>query len=82
MTEQNSALQPLAQRIKQWGNELGFADVGISGTDLRADDPHLRSYLAANYHGEIDCLAKRSTLRSRPAELMPGTLREISGSMT
>ncbi|NLC10173.1 MAG: tRNA epoxyqueuosine(34) reductase QueG, partial [Gammaproteobacteria bacterium] len=54
MTEQNSALQPLAQRIKQWGNELGFADVGISGTDLRADEPHLLSYLAANYHGEMD----------------------------
>ncbi len=81
MTEQNSALQPLAQCIKQWGNELGFADVGISGTDLRADEPHLLSYLAANYHGEMDYLAKHGTLRSRPTELMPGTLRVISVRM-
>lgn len=81
MTEQNSALQPLAQRIKQWGNELGFADVGISGTDLRADEPHLLSYLAANYHGEMDYLAKHGTLRSRPTELVPGTLRVISVRM-
>ena len=81
MTEQNSALQPLAQRIKQWGNELGFADVGISGTALRADEPHLLSYLAANYHGEMDYLAKHGTLRSRPTELMPGTLRVISVRM-
>ena len=81
MTEQNSALQPLAQRIKQWGNELGFADVGISGTDLHADEPHLLSYLAANYHGEMDYLAKHGTLRSRPTELVPGTLRVISVRM-
>lgn len=81
MTEQNSALQPLAQRIKQWGNELGFADVGISNTDLHADEPHLLSYLAANYHGEMDYLAKHGTLRSRPTELMPGTLRVISVRM-
>lgn len=81
MAEQISDLQQLAQAIKLWGDELGFADVGISNTDLRADEPHLLSYLAANYHGEMDYLAKHGTLRSRPTELVPGTLRVISVRM-
>jgi len=81
MTEQISDLQQLAQAIKTWGNELGFADIGISNTDLRADEPHLLSYLEAHYHGEMDYLAKHGTLRSRPTELLPGTLRVISARM-
>lgn len=81
MTEENASLQQLARRIKRWASELGFADAGISGTDLRAEESHLLSYLAANYHGEMDYLAKHGTKRSRPAELLPGTLSVISVRM-
>jgi len=32
----------------------------------------------ARMHGEMDYMAKHGTKRSRPAELLPGTLRVIS----
>jgi epoxyqueuosine reductase len=68
----------LARRIKSWGKELGFAAVGIGGTGLAADEAHLLNWLAAGRHGEMDYMARHGTRRSRPAELVPGTLRVIS----
>lgn len=78
MTEKNTDFNELALSIKQWARELGFADAGICATDLNADEPFLLNYLNAGYHGEMDYMAKHGTLRSRPAELVPGTLRVIS----
>lgn len=71
----------LAQRIKQWGKELGFADIGIGDTELSADEAHLMNWLAAGRHGEMDYMARHGTHRSRPADLVPGTLRIISARM-
>lgn len=68
----------LARRIKTWGKELGFAAVGIGGTELDADETRLLNWLAAGRHGEMDYMARHGTRRSRPAELVPGTLRVIS----
>ncbi|MFP5505152.1 MAG: tRNA epoxyqueuosine(34) reductase QueG [Gammaproteobacteria bacterium] len=68
----------LARRIKAWGKELGFAAVGIGGTDLSDGEAHLLNWLAAGRHGEMDYMARHGTRRSRPAELVPGTLRVIS----
>lgn len=68
----------LAASIHDWAKELGFADAGISDIDLSADEPHLHSYLQAGYHGDMDYLAAHGDMRSRPAELVPGTLRVIS----
>ena len=71
----------LAQRIKDWGAELGFAAVGIGGTVLCADETHLLNWLDAGRHGEMDYMARHGTARSRPQELVPGTLRVISVRM-
>lgn len=68
----------LAERIKHWGRELGFAGVGIGGTDLSADETRLLNWLAAGRHGEMDYMARHGTRRSRPEALLPGTLRVIS----
>jgi epoxyqueuosine reductase len=68
----------LARRIKTWGKELGFAAVGIGGTELDADETRLLNWLAAGRHGDMDYMARHGTRRSRPAELVPGTLRVIS----
>lgn len=76
----NSALDPveLAESIKQWGRELGFQQVGICGVDLAEHEAHLERWLAAGYQGEMDYMAAHGSKRSRPDELVPGTLRVIS----
>ena len=68
----------LTSRIKAWGRALGFQAVGISGTDLHDAEAHLLEWLASGQHGEMDYMAKHGVKRSRPDELIPGTLRVIS----
>jgi len=68
----------LAEQIRAWGLELGFQAVGISDTDLSVAENGLREWLALGFHGELDYMAKHGLKRSRPAELLPGTLRVIS----
>jgi len=70
--------QALARRIKAWGRELGFQEVGITDTDLAGDEQRLQRWLQAGHHGEMGFMAKHGTKRTRPAELIPGTLRVIS----
>lgn len=71
-------LANLAQSIKDWGRELGFQQVGIAGVDLQEHEAHLQRWLAAGHQGEMDYMAAHGSKRSRPAELVPGTLRVIS----
>lgn len=68
----------LAAQIRTWARELGFQQVGIADTDLEADEVHLLNWLAAGYHGEMSYMQRHGTRRSRPAALLPGTLRVIS----
>lgn len=68
----------LAAQIRAWAQELGFQAVGISDTDLSAAENGLLEWLALGLHGEMDYMANHGTKRSRPAELVPGTLRVIS----
>lgn len=75
------ALEELARSIKQWGRELGFQQVGITDTDLSQHEPRLHSWLAKGYHADMDWMGAHGTKRSRPAELLPGTLRVISVRM-
>lgn len=71
-------LLALTADIHEWAAQLGFQQVGITDTDLTADAEHLDAYLAAGYHGEMDYMASHGTKRTRPEELVPGTLRVIS----
>ena len=73
--------QQLAQDIKQWGQELGFQQVGICDTDLTKEEPRLQDWLDKQYHGEMDWMARHGMMRARPQELLPGTLRVISVRM-
>ncbi|HUD43080.1 MAG TPA: tRNA epoxyqueuosine(34) reductase QueG [Dokdonella sp.] len=71
----------LARDVRAWARELGFGDVGISGTELGEDEAHLLAWLDAGHHGEMAYMASHGSKRSRPAELQPGTLRVISVRM-
>jgi len=74
-------LAALAQRIKSWSRELGFQQTGIAGVELAEDEAHLRDWLARGQHGSMDYMARHGSKRSRPDELVPGTLRVISVRM-
>lgn len=71
----------LAARIKTWAHELGFQRAGISDVDLAEDEARLREWLRRGYHGQLDYMARHGTRRTRPAELVPGTLRVVSVRM-
>jgi epoxyqueuosine reductase len=87
MTEEpgHARLKPdyrlLAQSIKRWGMELGFQQLGIADTDLAADEAHLLQWLKAGRHGEMDYMRRHGTRRSRPGDLLPGTIRVITARM-
>ncbi|MFC0142484.1 tRNA epoxyqueuosine(34) reductase QueG [Erwinia mallotivora] len=74
-------LHQLARNIKQWGQQLGFQQVGICDTDLSLEEPRLQAWLEKQYHGEMAWMARHGMMRARPHELQPGTLRVISVRM-
>ena len=71
----------LAEQIKGWGLELGFQQVGVSDTDLAKDEKYLLKWLNQAMHGEMNYMQQHGSKRSRPAELIPGTIRIISVRM-
>jgi epoxyqueuosine reductase len=71
----------LATAITGWGRDLGFAEVGISDTDLSTEEARLVAWLDAGRHGRMDYMARHGVTRARPAALVPGTLRVISARM-
>lgn len=74
-------LRALAERIRSWGHELGFQQLGISRPDLANDEARLEHWLAEGRHGDMEYMARHGTRRSRPAELVPGTCTVISARM-
>ncbi|QSX29224.1 tRNA epoxyqueuosine(34) reductase QueG [Shewanella cyperi] len=77
----SSELQQLSLQIKQWGKALGFAEVGITDTDLSAEEPKFQAWLDNGFHGDMAYMANHGMMRARPAELHPGTLRVIAVRM-
>ena len=71
----------LALRIKAWGHALGFQQIGIAAIELAGDEARLAEWLREGMHGEMAYMARHGTRRSRPAELVPGTVRVISARM-
>jgi len=68
----------IARRIRALAREYGFQRCGIAGIELGADEEHLRAWLADGLYGSMGWMARHGDKRSRPAELIPGTLRVIS----
>jgi epoxyqueuosine reductase len=68
----------LASRFKALAREHGFQRCGISGIDLPEDEAHLHAWLEQGLYGTMDWMARHGEKRTRPAELVPGTLRVLS----
>ncbi|HWN39220.1 MAG TPA: tRNA epoxyqueuosine(34) reductase QueG [Gammaproteobacteria bacterium] len=75
-------LERLAGEIKQLGRDLGFAKLGIAATNLDADEARLERWLSLGRHGEMSYMERHGRKRTRPAELVPGTVRVISARMS
>jgi epoxyqueuosine reductase len=75
-----TADQLLALRIRldEHARALGFDQVGVAGIELPEDEANLERWLGEERHGGMDYMARHGRLRSRPADLVPGTLRVIS----
>ncbi|MCG6976314.1 MAG: tRNA epoxyqueuosine(34) reductase QueG [Acidiferrobacterales bacterium] len=71
----------LSVRLRRWGKSLGFQQVGISDVNLDAAEARLLQWLGNRYHGDMDYMEAHGTRRSRPADLVPGTIRVISARM-
>ncbi len=71
----------LVADIRGWAAELGFARVGVANIDLSIDEAHFRDWLQARFNGEMKYLSRHGTRRTRPAELLPGTVSCLSARM-
>ena len=71
----------LADQIKEWSVELGFQQLGISDIALEPHETHLLNWLKKGFHGEMFYMENHGTKRSRPNDLVEGTIRVISVRM-
>src|SRR5688572_79001 len=74
-------LVALKQSLAALATARGFDALGVSDLALDADAAHLDRWLALGKHGEMDYMAKHGSRRTRPDELVPGTVRVLSARM-
>jgi len=74
-------LKKLAYQIKNWARNLGFQQAGITDTDLQVHEKRLNEWLLKGMHGTMTFMSLHGSKRTRPEELLPGTIRVISVRM-
>lgn len=74
-------LTELVDDIRRWGQELGFQQIGISDVDLSRHQQHLQHWLDKDFHGNMHYMASHGNKRSRPEQLLPGTICVISARL-
>src|SRR5688572_31870806 len=72
---------PLKQELEGLARARGFEALGVAGVDLAIDAGRLDHWLDAGLHGEMGYMSKHGSKRTRPGELVPGTLRVLSARM-
>ena len=71
----------MAADIKRWGRELGFSDIGICDTELSSAEVEHQAWIKKGFHGDMDYMAKHGVKRTRPADLVPNTVRVITARL-
>jgi epoxyqueuosine reductase len=79
--QKTALIADISAKIPSWGAELGFDALGISSIELSNAEQKLWAWLERNYHGDMDWMQRHGSKRSRPAELVEGTLSVISVRM-
>src|SRR5277367_2135976 len=67
--------------VRRWSAELGFARLGVAHIDLAPDEAHFLDWLRAGFNGEMAYMSRHGLKRSRPAQLIPGTVSCVSVRM-
>ena len=80
-SDQLGADAALLDRIREWGDALGFQALGFTGVDLQQHEEYLQKWLAKGYHGEMEWMARHGSKRSQPNALVPGTCTVITARM-
>jgi len=68
----------IKSRLAEHARALGFQQVGVAGVDLRDDEARLQRWLGEGRHGGMKFMERHGLRRSRPGELIPGTVRVVS----
>ncbi|HMH89150.1 MAG TPA: tRNA epoxyqueuosine(34) reductase QueG [Steroidobacteraceae bacterium] len=71
----------LSASLRAWAADLGFTGIGVASIDLPADEAFFLDWLRAGFNGEMGYMSRHGLKRSRPAELIPGTVSCISVRM-
>ncbi|MDC0572369.1 tRNA epoxyqueuosine(34) reductase QueG [Luminiphilus sp.] len=80
-SDQLGADTALLDRIREWGDALGFQALGFTGVDLQQHEEYLQKWLTKGYHGEMEWMARHGSKRSQPNALVPGTCTVITARM-
>ncbi len=83
MTTLNTSLsdKEILSKLEMWAEEFGFQQLGVSDIDLSKAEQQLTQWLAKQFHGEMGYMQQHGTKRTRPEELVPGTVSIISVRM-
>jgi epoxyqueuosine reductase len=73
--------QALKERIKAGALALGFQQLGVSDLDLADAEKRLDQWIAKGFAGELQYMQKHGRKRTRPADLITGTLCLLSVRM-
>jgi epoxyqueuosine reductase len=74
-------LDAVKRELRARALRLGFGELGVTTVEIPEDERHLLNWLEAGFHGEMEYMQRHGTKRSRPQELVPGTLRVVSVRM-
>jgi epoxyqueuosine reductase len=74
-------LVQLRKELEDEALRVGFGAIGVTGVELGEDAAHLAGWLQQGRHGDMHYMHRHGTRRTRPAELVPGTVRVISARM-
>jgi epoxyqueuosine reductase len=78
-----AALDPAAllTSMRTWAQDLGFTGLGVAAIDLPADEAHFLEWLRLGFNGEMGYMSRHGAKRTRPAQLIPGTVSCVSVRM-
>ena len=71
----------LRDKIRAWAADFGFQQIGIADTNLQQAENFLQQWLDKGFQGEMHYMEKHGDKRTRPQQLVAGTLRVISARM-
>jgi epoxyqueuosine reductase len=74
-------LDGLKSELGALARARGFDALGVADAELGRDAEFLQRWLSAGKHGEMGYMAKHGSRRTRPGELVPGTVRVLSARM-